>query len=154
MKQLFPLLAGALLLAACGNGGHEHQERTDGFSEAAKTPEDSLYKAIMEGHDSGMGKMGKLKGYQQQAIAAMDSISKLPDSPAKKQMLQTYSDLKSDLAMAEQSMNSWMNEFNPDSATDNKELRIKYLTGEKSKVDQVKESIRTSLQRADSIFRK
>lgn len=154
MKKLISLLAGALLLAACSNGGHEQHERTDGFSETAKTPEDSLYKAIMEGHDSGMGKMGKLKGYQQQAIAAMDSISKLPESPAKKQLLQTYTDLKSDLALAEQSMNSWMNEFNPDSATDNKELRIKYLTAEKARVDQVKESIRTSLQKADSLFRK
>lgn len=154
MKQFFPLLAGAILLTACGSGDHAHQERTDGFSETAKTPEDSLYQAIMEGHDSGMGKMGKLKGYQQQAIAAMDSISKLPESPVKKQLLQTYTDLKSDLAMAEQSMNSWMNEFNPDSATDNKDLRVKYLTAEKSKIDQVKESIRTSLQRADSLFRK
>ncbi|MBZ5857491.1 hypothetical protein [Flavihumibacter profundi] len=154
MKQIFLLAACLSFFAACNNPSHDNTDRKNGFSEKAKTPEDSLFQLVLDGHDFGMGKMGKIKGYQQQAIQALDSVSKLPESATKKQLMQTYLDLKEDLAYAENSMDSWMTGFNPDSAKENAEARIKYLTGEKAKVDKVKESILTSLQRADSIFKK
>jgi hypothetical protein len=51
-------------------------------------------------------------------------------------------------------MDTWMREFDMDSALDNLENRIKYLTEEKLKVGKVKKSIIESLQRADSVLRK
>ena len=46
-----------------------------------------------------------------------------------------------------------MEEFNMDSAVNNMEQRIKYLTEEKWKVANVKTAILTSLQKADSILK-
>ena len=63
-------------------------------------------------------------------------------------------DIQEDLNYAEYGMNTWMEAFNPDSAKENMEARIKYLASEKDKVDKVKESILSSLQRADSLFKK
>jgi hypothetical protein len=50
-------------------------------------------------------------------------------------------------------MNKWMDEFNMDSAVNNMEQRIKYLTDEKMKVGKVKESILGSLHKADSLLK-
>jgi len=50
-------------------------------------------------------------------------------------------------------MENWMDEFNMDSAVNNVEQRIKYLSEEKLKVSNVKENILTSLQKADSLIK-
>ena len=46
-----------------------------------------------------------------------------------------------------------MTEFEMDSAIDNLEQRIKYLTDEKMKVGKMKEAILTSMQKADSLLK-
>lgn len=130
------------------------RKEKDGFSETAKTPEDSLYKLVMEGHDIGMAKMGKLRGLQQQAQRSLDSLNKLSSSENKAQWQQTLMDIQEDLNYAEYSMNTWMEEFNSDSAKDNPELRLEYLKTEQDKVEKVKNNILSSIQRADSIFKK
>ena len=154
MKQLTILLAFCCLMAACNDGANESEERKDGFSETAKTPEDSLYKLVMEGHDIGMAKMGKLRGLQQQAQRSLDSLNKLSSSENKAQWQQMLMDIQEDLNYAEYSMNTWMEEFNSDSAKDNPELRLEYLKTEQDKVEKVKNNILSSIQRADSIFKK
>lgn len=63
-------------------------------------------------------------------------------------------DIQEDLNYAEYSMNTWMEEFNSDSAKDNPELRLEYLKTEQDKVEKVKNNILSSIQRADSIFKK
>ena len=50
-------------------------------------------------------------------------------------------------------MDRWMKEMNWDSASNNIEKRINYLTEENQKVTKVKESILNSLQNADSVLR-
>lgn len=139
---------------SCNNSADHSEHRKDGFSDNAKTPQDSLYQLVMDGHDVGMAKMGKIRSYQQQAQKALDSVQRLPSSPIKERLQQTYMDIQEDLNFAEYSMNTWMEEFVPDSAKDNPEGRLTYLKTEHEKVERVKNNIQLSLQRADSLFKK
>jgi len=50
-------------------------------------------------------------------------------------------------------MDKWMTEYDMDSAINNMEQRIKYLTDEKMKVGKMKEAILGGLQKADSLLR-
>lgn len=154
MTKSFALAFALTVLMACNNSTHEHEDRKDGFSETAKTPEDSLFKAVLEGHDIGMAKLGKIRTYIDLSRKGLDSLMKVKASPEKEILQQAYMDIQEDLNYAEYGMNTWMEAFNPDSAKENMETRIKYLTSEKEKVDKVKENILSSLQRADSLFKK
>ncbi|ULQ51863.1 hypothetical protein [Flavihumibacter fluvii] len=154
MKNFFALAIALSVFAACNNSAHQHEDRKDGFSDNAKTPEDSLFQLVMDGHDVGMANIGKIRASLALAKAGLDSVAKLKDSPEKEKLQQAFMDIQEDLNYAEYGMNTWMAEFNPDSATGNMDARIKYLSDEKTKVDKVKESILSSLQRADSLFRK
>lgn len=153
MKAPLLLAAGILLLTACNNANEHAGHRTDGFSDMAKTPEDSLFKLVMEGHDIGMAKMGKIKEAQKQAQAALDSLNKTSGA-SKEALQQALMDLQEDLNYAEYGMNTWMEEFNVDSARDNQEVRLTYLKTEQEKVDKVKNAILESLRVADSLFKK
>lgn len=154
MKAILLLASGILVLTACNNSGDEHAgHRMDGFSATAKTPEDSLFKLLMEGHDVGMAKMGKIKEAQKQAQAALDSLNKTTGA-GKEALQQALMDVQEDLNYAEYSMNTWMEEFNVDSAKDNQEVRLSYLKSEQEKVDKVKGAILESLRVADSLFKK
>jgi hypothetical protein len=153
MKKIFILALGISFVIACNNVADHSEHRKDGFSEKAETPEDSLFQLVMDGHDVGMAKMGKLRGYQQQSRKALDSLVKISDSPSKEQWTQKYKNIQEELNYAEYSMNTWMEEFNPDSAKDNAEARLSYLKKEHEKVEKVKTGILTTLQKADSIFK-
>ena len=92
---------------------------------------------------------------QSQVQHIIDSIKQLPAktkkalAPYKIKLDQVLEDLKT----AKTGMEKWMDEFNMDSAVNNVEQRIKYLTEEKFKVSKVKENILTSLQKADSLVK-
>lgn len=141
-----------LIFTACNDSG----EKAETTEEQPLSAADQLMNEVMEGHDAVMPKMGKVRGAQKQAQQVLDSLSQLP---AKAQ--QAVADLKSrleslvnDLNYADYAMDRWMTEFNMDSAKDNMEQRIKYLTDEKMKVDKVKEAIINSLAKADSLLKK
>lgn len=154
MKKLFiPLaLCAGLFLTACNNDAKKEEHAGH---EAPKTKADSLMADVMDGHDVGMGKMGKLSTYEQLVQKALDSISKLPAkaqqaaAPLKKKLNVALEELK----QAETGMNEWMDHFNMDSALDNAEERIKYLTSEKDRVGTVKVKILSSLSYADSVLK-
>jgi hypothetical protein len=152
-KKLFTLffLAG---LASCKNAPKQEQERTDGFNPVLKTREDSLFHDVMEGHDMGMARMGKISRYLSQVQKALDSLNKLPASKVDTKYQQFLIDLQKELNYADYGMNTWMEEFKVDSAKGEKEKRIQYLEAEKVKIQKVKESIIGSLKRADSLFGK
>ena len=124
-------------------------------TETQQTPADSLLENVMDGHNVGMSKMGKLSAMQNQVQHVIDSIKQLPEktkktlTPYKIKLDGVLEDLKS----AKTGMEKWMDEFNMDSAVNNMEHRIKYLTEEKFKVSKVKENILTSLQKADSLVK-
>lgn len=143
--------AAILLITFISCGENQEVDRKDGFSDVAKTPEDSLFQAVMDGHDAAMAKMGKLSGYQKQLDQKIDSVKKIKSANQKKLELE-YTEIKARLKSAENSMNTWMEEFQIDSAQDNSVERLKYLSDEKLRVEKVREQIFSALDQADSLF--
>jgi hypothetical protein len=139
----------ACLVFSCDNNNK------DSKSAAAKTA-DSLFNIVMDGHDAGMGKMGRLTRAEQMSRRLLDSIQKLPAKTrrAAEPMRVKLDSLQKELSYAEFAMNKWMNEFNMDSALNNLDKRIDYLKSEKIKVSNVKEAILESIQKADSVLHK
>ena len=109
----------------------------------------------MDGHNEGMAKMSKIETARQEANRLLDSIGKLPAKArvAAQPYKAKLDTLISQLNTADIAMDKWMKEMNWDSASNNIEKRINYLTEENQKVTRVKESILNSLQNADSVLR-
>ncbi|HET9432519.1 MAG TPA: viral A-type inclusion protein [Chitinophagaceae bacterium] len=124
-------------------------------SKGSKTQLDSLLGDVIDGHNIGMAKMGRLTRAGQTTKRLLDSIAKLPEKArlAAEPLKVKLDSLQKDLSYAEFAMNKWMDEFNVDSAINNAKERIKYLEEEKLKVTKVKEAILGSLQRADSLLK-
>lgn len=150
MKIRIVFIAIASLAIACSDQGSKAEEAAKG----KKAQEDSLYNAVMEGHDVGMAKMGKLKRSMTQVQAKLDSITRLRAAKIDTGYRNTLLSVQKELADAEGHMNNWMDEFVLDSAKDNSDLRIKYLEGEKATVTVVRNKILSSIQRADSVLAK
>lgn len=142
-----------LAFMACNNEKKEDQNG-QGKNEP-KSQADSLMADVMDGHDVGMAKYGKLKAMEKKVKASMDSISALPAkakealAPYKAQLDSASADLNNAIA----AMDKWMEEFNMDSAQDDMEKRIRYLLDEKMKVGKVKDAILNSLGKADSLLK-
>ncbi len=152
MQKLILILAGIMMVhfTACNNSSNK-----DGDTKEPHTKADSLMEDVMDGHDVGMSKYGKLQGLEKQVQAALDSIAKLP-AKAKQAAAPLKARLDSaaaDLSYAIMAMDKWMEEFNMDSAINNMEERVRYLTDEKMKVGKIKVAIQSSLQQADSILK-
>jgi hypothetical protein len=147
-NSLFLLSILVLIIASCNNSAEP------AGNAVAKTQADTLFDEVMDGHNVGMAKMGKLTTAEQHATRLLDSIAKLPArakesaAPLKAKLDNLLIDLKE----ANAAMDKWMNEFEIDSFAKDAKERIKYLTSEKGKVTQVKESILNSLQKADSVL--
>jgi hypothetical protein len=156
MRLMVWVVCIGFVFSACnsGQGGHESHDRTNGYSDKPLNAVDSLYEQVMEGHDVGMAKMGKIRGYLTQTQKRLDSLGALPKSPDREAQITQLSLLKEGLGYAEYSMNTWMEEFSPDSAAADEAARKAYLSSEIVKVNKVKDAILTSLQKADSIFAK
>lgn len=154
-KYFIPAIALLLITAACNNADNNSTETSSGMKEVPKTHADSLMSDVMDGHNVGMSKMGKIGGMQKRVQEVLDSIAKLPSNakatmePFKEKMKGVLQELQS----ARSGMEKWMDEFNMDSAVNNMEQRINYLGEEKLKVSKVKEDILGSLQKADSLIK-
>jgi hypothetical protein len=144
------LIIGAAILFAVSCGSNNNTETSE---EATSAPVDSMFQQVMDGHDAAMAKMGKLKSYRKQFDQKVDSLKKVKSS-AKNELSERYSDMSNALKVAEDRMNTWMEEFSIDSATEDVGRRLKYLSGEKLKVDSVRDEILTVLSRADSLLKK
>lgn len=145
--------AAALTALACNDASTDHK-RADGYGDKPQTKEDSLRHEVMEGHDIGMAKMGKLRKYLAMIQQQQDSIQKLPAARQDQAYLQMLATLKDELSNADKAMNDWMERYKDDSAKGNEPLRIQYLESEKDKVTIVKDMILHSMQRADSLLGK
>ncbi len=149
------LLTILVLQTACKNSGDKSKSDVDTTLGQPKTSADTLLDDVLRGHDLVMGKMGRLSALEKQVQGVLDSIGKLPAktrvklAPYREKMEKTLEDLKS----AKSGMDKWMDEFNFDSAKDNVEARIRYLSDEKLKVSVVKENILRGLEKADSLIK-
>lgn len=156
MNQLFGLLLiAALTLTSACHHDKKQEEHSGHKREVPQNQEDSLMADVMDGHDAGMAKYGKLQAMEKKVKAALDSIGKLP-AKAQQELAPLKARLDStvaDLSYAIFAMDKWMEEFDMDSARSNLEARIKYLLDEKMKVGKVKEAILNSLSRADSVLK-
>jgi hypothetical protein len=139
MKKHFAILIvpAVMAMTACNNSSDTNPDSI------TKTKADSLLDEVDDGHAIAMGKMGKLNRTQQEVSRLIDSIGKLPArarnaaAPYKAKLENILEDLKN----ADTNMNQWMESFNLDSAVNNTEERIKYLTSEKIKVNKVKDAV-------------
>ena len=142
-------------LTACGEDKVPGSgERKNGFTPMLVTKEDSLYHEIMEGHDVGMAKMSKLMKARKEVKRQLDSMQKLPAPKKDVVYMNRLTDLQDKLSYAEFGMDTWMREFNPDSAKASMDVRLIYLQSERDKVNLVKKNILESLSLADSVFKK
>ena len=150
MKNIFPLavILSVILSISCN-------ENDKGSGAAARTRTDSLLNDVMDGHNFGMAKMGKLTRAEQTTRRLLDSLAKLPAKAreAAEPLKVKLDSLQKELSYAEFAMNKWMDEFNADSAVDSPKDRINYLEDEKIKIAKVKEAILGSLEKADSLIR-
>ena len=85
---------------------------------------------------------------------SLDSINTLPAQKVSTQQKQALLELQEELSYADNAMFKWMEEFNVDSARDDKNRRIAYLESEKMKVAKVRDNILNSLKKADSLLDK
>jgi len=156
MKRVyFLLLAGSLAATIACNNEKKQDDHSGHKKNEPKTQADSLMADVMDGHDVGMSKYGKLQAMEKKVKTAIDSIAKLP-AKAQKELAPYKAKLDSaaaGLSYALFAMDKWMEEFNMDSAKDNMEARIQYLLDEKMKVGKVKESILNSIGKADSLLK-
>lgn len=144
----------AFYLLACQNTSPKTEDRKDGYTAVLKTKEDSLFHEVMQGHDIGMARMGKVRGYLKQIQSELDSLARIPGNKLDENYQEALIDLQEDLNYADYSMYTWMDEFEADSAKTDKAKRLAYLESEKIKVEKVKENILSGLQRADSLLKK
>jgi hypothetical protein len=145
-----------IFFAACKNADKKKDAGKGVIGkETPQTAADSLMEAVMDGHNAAMSKYGKLSAMQNEAQRLLDSIAKLPAktrdamTPLKTKLTGVVEDLESSKA----AMDKWMDEYNMDSAVNNMEQRIRYLSEEKLKVSKVKESILNALKKADSLLK-
>ena len=141
MKKILLLIAAASLVTiySCKNKDAKN-----------KTPEsntqvlaDSLYKQVLGEHDKGMSGWMKIEGKQLQ----LDSLIRNNSSNS------ALKDANEHLSAAYKAMDEWMTNMNLDSATDNLDVRIKYLSSELQKGSEITTMINNSLSRADSLLK-
>jgi hypothetical protein len=148
MKFIIVLLS-ILVFTACNNKAKKS-------SSAPLTAQaDSLYKEVIAGHNEGMSGWMKIEDRKKDIQRLLDSVNILPEKAkaGAAQLKEKLSGVASDLQSAYDDMDKWMTNINLDSAKDNLEQRIKYLAEEKLKIEKVKLSIRTGLQKADSLLK-
>jgi hypothetical protein len=150
---MIALVSLGLFMAACNNGASSGETADHSGPPAPKTKEDSLFHEVMEGHDAGMAKVGKLRGNIKETERRLDSVGKLPAKQVNAAYKRSLTNLQAALTKANNEMNNWMTAFKVDTLADNKELRIKYLEDEKAKVAVVKGLIFSALNQADSVLK-
>lgn len=149
-KILLPFIILTTISFACTN-----TDKKSGEEGMPANATDSLIKVIDDGHHEGMGKIGRLHNTRNAVQRVIDSIGKLPTS-AQQAAASFVDQLKSavrDINEADGLMESWMTEYDQDSARDDEAKRIEYLKGEKSKIERMKDAIRNSLAKADSLLK-
>ncbi len=153
MNTIIPALAGLLIvmMTSC-NQDPGKEERTNGYTRELKTREDSLFHDVMEGHDLGMAKMGKLNRYIRYTRTAIDSLNKLPKGNP--ELTGRYSSMLQEFVQADDAMSDWMGNFRLDTLKDNKEAREAYLLSEKIKVEKVRDLILHAEKTGDSAYAK
>lgn len=145
-----PVIAFFCLIAlfSCGNANNNHAQDAHNAS-IPKTLSDSLYKSVMEGHDVSMAKMGEIVRLKEIVTAQKDSLGKLKTKP--QESIAKLDTVYNNLTYAQELMNRWMDEFNPDDAGTTEEQKVGYYKKEQEKIDTVNVRINNSIEAAKKI---
>ncbi len=147
MKMLF-FIAASCFIIACNHTQSSGEAGGENNSSIPKTLSDSLYKEAIEGHDEGMAKMGEIARYQKILKQRSDSLTGLKNKAG---MLPALDSALQELVAAEELMNRWMRDFDPDKAGSTEAEKILYYTREKEKIDTVTAQILSSIENARRI---
>ncbi|MFT4017574.1 MAG: hypothetical protein QM668_11475 [Agriterribacter sp.] len=139
-----------LLMAAyaCGNANNSQQADEHNAS-VPKTASDSLYKSVMEGHDISMKKMGEIVRLKALVSQQKDSIARMKTKDG--QNTAAFDTAFNNLVYAEELMNKWMQDFNPDNAGNSEDEKLVFFKKEKEKIDTVNARIDNSIEAAKKI---
>lgn len=147
------LIAVIMILSVISCKDKEEPVRTDGFTPILKTQEDTLFHEVMQGHDIGMAKMGKISKYIKQSEQVIDSLKKLPSNLENREKIVQFENLKIQLQEADDDMFEWMKNFQADTL-EGKPERIGYLEKEKIRVEKVRVKILNAVAGGDSLLAK
>ena len=136
----------------CGSCNNSNNKTTVTTTDTSKAMADTLMSEVMDGHDVGMAKYGKLNAMEKKVQSIVDSLGKLQAKSAIA-MKARMDSLLADIRSARQGMDTWMESFNMDSAANDMRARIRYLTDEKIKVNKVRDDILTVIRKTDSLVR-
>ncbi|MFT4202774.1 MAG: hypothetical protein QM610_02565 [Chitinophagaceae bacterium] len=143
MKKTIINLSSLLLLVACNNNQPASEK-------PVKSPIDSLMDLVMHGHDEGMGRIGRLEKASQELTHKIDSIKQA--SKVNQQLLASWQKAQKDLALADSSMNRWMDSFDIDMEGMDSIAKTKYLQLNEKWVSGIADSVKTALDKADSLL--
>ena len=130
------------------NSGIPERENQQNNSSIPKTLSDSLYKAAMEGHDAGMAKMGDIVRYQKLVKQRIDSVADLKNQVKLQPPLESA---LQKLQHAEELMNRWMQDFDPNKAGSTEAEKVSFYSREKEKIDTVNARIFQSIAYAKQV---
>ncbi len=147
------LIAAMMILSVIACKEKQEPVRTNGYTPVLKTQEDTLFHEVMQGHDVGMAKMGKISKFIKQSEQVIDSLKKLPSNSSNKERIAQYEALKAQLQEADDDMFEWMKNFKADTL-EGKPERIGYLEKEKIRVEKVKLKILDAVAAGDSLLTK
>lgn len=142
------LIAASCFIIACNHNKSSGEAAGENNSSIPKTLSDSLYKKTMEGHDVGMAKMGEIARYQKILKQRSDSLANLKNKAG---MLPALDAALQELTSAEELMNRWMQDFDPDKAGSTEAEKVRYYAREKKKIDTVNARILSSIENAKRI---
>ncbi len=112
---------------------------------------------VIKVHDVVMADHGKIIDHQMRLDEMLKNLAALK---AKNPQLDTLKEkdsvilLRDRLIVAEESMNTWMHEFEPDVTGKSNEEAIAYFTAEHSKIEKVDSLFKAELKNADVYFSK
>lgn len=147
MKILF-FIAASCFFIACNHTQSSGEAGGENNSSIPKTLSDSLYKEAIEGHDEGMAKMGEIARYQKILKQRSDSLAGIKNKAG---MLPALDSVLQELTSAEELMNGWMRDFDPDKAGSTETEKVRYYTREKEKIDTVNARILRSIEKAKRV---
>lgn len=149
IKIFIPVIVVIMAVACNSNRSTSGSEEQQNNSSIPKTLSDSLYKAAMEGHDAGMAKMGEIARYQGLVKQKIDSVADLKN---KAKLQPPLDSALQGLQYAEELMNQWMQDFDPDKAGSTEAEKVSFYRSEKEKIDTVNARISKSIEIAKQLM--
>ncbi len=145
LKQtFFGAVVVAMAFTACNNNNPKKEQQ-------------DLQKAVIATHDTLMTEMGTLMEKKMAVDKILDAIDSLKAKNLELDTAKVRTDLtqlKTDLAVADEQMMTWMHNFDADYEGKSHEEIMIYLNDQKDKINVVEKSFKSVIIKSDSIINK